>query len=199
MFIPACFALNMAFGPNNLLSVTYGAQRGIGFASLAGTARIAAFAPMIIVSALGLGFLLSVSAVAFNVLKVIGAVYLVYLGIRLLLSSAHPESVTEVRSLRLKDALRAEAAVALSNPKAILIFAAFFPQFVDAQNYWLSYAILGGLFLPLEAVAILAYGALGRLALKFAAKRLHWLQRGSGVGMITFGGLLLFAKQPSQV
>lgn len=200
VFIPACFALNLAFGPNNLLSINYGAQRGIGFASLAGTARLAMFVPMIIASALGLGALLSVSAVAFNILKVIGAIYLVYLGLRLMLSGARPELNTQkTRTLSIKDALRAEGTVALSNPKAILIFAAFFPQFVNTQHYWLSYAILAALFLTLEAVAIIVYGILGRLARKFTAKRLHWLQRGSSIGMMTFGGLLLFAKQPAQL
>lgn len=198
VFIPACFALNLAFGPNNLLSVTYGAQKGIGFAGVAGIARLTVFVPMILLSALGLGALLSMSAVAFNALKIVGALYLIYLGVRLFLSGAKPQTAEEVSAnLTVGKALRAEGTIALSNPKAILIFAAFFPQFVSAEHYWSSYALLGGMFLALEAVAILTYAALGRLARVFTEKRLHWLQRGSGVGMIGFGGLLLFAKQPA--
>lgn len=198
VFIPACFALNLAFGPNNLLSVTFGAQKGIGFAALAGAARLAVFVPMIAASALGLGALLSASTVAFTVVKIIGAVYLLYLGIRMLLSGPRP-GVAEgaPRGLTLKSALRMEGLTALSNPKAILIFAAFFPQFVTLQHYWSSYVTLAALFLTLEAVAILLYASLGRLARAFTATRLHWLQRMSGIGMIVFGGLLLFISQPA--
>lgn len=199
VFLPACFALNLAFGPNNLLSVTYGAQKGVGFATLAGTGRLAVFVPMIVASALGLGTLLSVSAVAFNILKIIGAAYLIYLGVRMLLSGARPKPLEEsAGALTLRQALRTESMLALSNPKAILIFAAFFPQFVDVNNYWLSYLVIGAIFLMLEAVAIALYSTLGRAARSFTAKHMHWLQRGSGIGMMIFGGLLLFTRQPAR-
>lgn len=198
VFLPACLALNLAVGPNNLLSVTYGAQRGVGFATIAGTARLAAFAPMIAASALGLGALLSVSAVAFGVLKVVGAAYLIYLGVRLLLN-ARPGSVMTAEPISLRAALRAEGTVAISNPKAILIFTVFFPQFVDVDRYWLSYLLVAVLFLMLEVVAIAVYGTVGRAAGIFAARRLHWLQRASGVGMMVFGGLMLVARQPDRL
>lgn len=197
LFIPACFALNLAFGPNSLLSVTYGAQQGIGFALVASVARLSAFAVMIAASALGLGILLSASTVAFTALKLVGAAYLVYLGVRLLLSK--PRSAIADRSaasVTLGRAMRSDGMVALSNPKAILIFAAFFPQFVNVDHYWLSYAVVAGLFLVLEVVAILVYATIGRLARTFATRNAHWFQRCSGVGMIVFGGLLMFARQP---
>lgn len=200
VFILACFALNLAFGPNNLLSVTYGAQKGVRFAAAAGAARLAVFAPMIAASALGLGALLSISAIAFNGLKIVGALYLVYLGVRLFLSGAQKQRLESVTpSLSFHTALRSEATVAISNPKAILIFAAFFPQFVNLNHYWLSYLILAALFLALEGVAIVVYATLGRLARTFTATRLHLLNRGSGIGMMLFGGLLLFAKQSARL
>lgn len=198
VFIPACFVLNLAFGPNNLLSVTYGAQQGVGFAVAASTARLAAFALMIALSALGLGALLSVSAVAFTILKIVGALYLLYLGVRLLLGRSRVDDPSGAEPQTLRGALRSEGLIALGNPKAILIFAAFFPQFVDVGRYWLSYLILATVFLILEVVAILCYAVIGRLAGTFAATRLHWLRRASGAGMIAFGGLLLLAKSPAQ-
>lgn len=200
LFLPACFALNLTFGPSNLLSVTFGAQQGVGFATVAGTARLAAFVPMILASALGLGALLSVSALAFSVLKVLGAAYLIYLGVRLLIDGAKPKRLGETTEpMSLRRALRSEGTVALTNPKAILIFTVFFPQFVNVDRYWSSYAVVGLLFLVLETVAIATYAALGRLARTFAANRLHWLQRASGVGMMLFGGLMLFARQPAKL
>ena len=197
--VPAIFALNMAFGPNNLLSVTYGARYGVRFAVTAATARVLAFVPMIAASALGLGLLLSVSATAFTVLKVVGAAYLVYLGVRLIrgASSATLEGGPEQASLR--TAFRNEGLVALTNPKAILIFAAAFPQLIDVDQYWSSYLSVASVFLVLEFVAIGLYALLGRLARTFMARRLPWFQRISGTGMIGFGALLLLAKQPARL
>ncbi|MFC0268359.1 LysE family translocator [Kushneria aurantia] len=196
VFIPASFALNLAFGPNNLIAMTHGAQRSITFAAVASIARLAAFVPMIAASALGLGVLLSASATLFTIVKIVGAAYLVWMGIKLLRST--PSAAVDHEHLKpsLAMAFRREALIAISNPKAILIFAAFFPQFVDTSNYWLSYAVLGLIFVLLEAVAILIYAAVGRFAAAFASTRLHWFQRASGGGMIVFGMLLLFSRQP---
>jgi len=199
LFVPACFALNLAFGPNNLLAMTHGAQSGVRFALAASTARLAAFVPMIAASALGLGVLLSASATVFGVVKIIGAAYLIWLGIKLLRTpAATGASVSQRGAVPLPQAFRREGLAALGNPKAILIFAAFFPQFVVADHYWLSYAQLGGIFLLLEVVAIAVYATAGRFAAAFAATRLHWFQRLSGAGMVVFGVLLLLARQPGR-
>lgn len=197
LFIPACFALNLAFGPNNLMALTNGAHRGALFALLAGLARLLVFVPMIGLSALGLGLVLSTSALVFTIVKILGAGYLIWLGIKLLISTAASGgSVGAGAPLRLDDCFRREALVALGNPKAILMFAAFFPQFVDTDAYVLSYLTLGGIFLLLEALAILIYALVGAFAARTAAAKLHWFQRGSGAGMILFGVLLLLTKRP---
>jgi len=197
-FVPACLALNLALGPSNLLSITYGAQRSIGFAFCAGLARIAAFIPMIAASALGLGLLLQTSAFAFNVLKTLGAGYLIYLGIRLLFSRRTSAPVATIGTVTLPQALRVECLAALSNPKAILVFAAFFPHFIDQRHYVTSYLVIGAVFLALEMVAIIFYATLGRVTLTLAGGRVHWLQRASGVAMITFGVILAFIQHPAR-
>ncbi len=198
--VPAIFALNMAFGPNNLLSVTYGARHGVRFAVTAAVGRIVAFVPMIAASALGLGLLLSVSATAFTILKIIGAAYLVYLGVRLIRgakgATLHGDGPTQGT---LREAFRNEGLVAASNPKAILIFAAAFPQLIDVDAYWSSYLYVSVVFLALEFVAIALYALLGRVARTFMASHLPWFQRVSGTGMIGFGALLLLAKQPARI
>ena len=199
VFLPACFALNLAFGPNNLLALTHGAQNGIAFALGSSTARLAVFVPMIAASALGLGVLLSTSALLFGVIKIIGAAYLIWMGIKLLMTKPSRSTDTEgPLKPTFRQAFRREAFVAASNPKAILIFAAFFPQFVDTAAYWQSYATLGAAFIALEACAIAIYAAAGQFASTFAATRLHWFQRTSGAGMIAFGLLLLFSRQPGR-
>lgn len=198
VFIPACFALNLAFGPNNLLALTNGAQNGVFFALRAGMGRILAFVPMIAASGLGLGIILSTSATIFMAVKILGAAYLIWLGIKLLRGAKNvqadnlggaPQSVAS--------AFRREAMVAVGNPKAILIFAAFFPQFVDMAHYTQSYVVLGGIFLVLELLGIAIYALTGRFLAKAARTRLHWFQRASGAGMVFFGCLLLLAKRPT--
>jgi threonine/homoserine/homoserine lactone efflux protein len=196
-FIPACFALNLAFGPNNLMALTNGAQRGVGFAVLAASSRIMAFAPMIAISALGLGVVLSTSALVFTAIKLGGAAYLIWLGIKLLRHSGTASSADiSSEPVRFKDAFRREGLVAMGNPKAILIFAAFFPQFVDVDAYAQSYLTLGAIFLLLEVGAIAVYASVGHFAARAASHKLHYFQRASGFGMIVFGGLLLLTKRP---
>ncbi|XOT97827.1 LysE family transporter, partial [Alcaligenes pakistanensis] len=67
----------MAFGPNNLLSMTVGAKQGVSTALVAAMGRLVAFAIMIVVAALGMGTLLMVSETAFTVVKLAGAAYLI--------------------------------------------------------------------------------------------------------------------------
>ena len=87
LFVPACFALNLAFGPNNLLSLTYGLQQGVRTAVLASGGRLVAFALMIGLTALGVGAVLAASEAAFTILKWAGAAYLVWLGVKILRSA----------------------------------------------------------------------------------------------------------------
>lgn len=193
LFVPACFALNLAFGPNNLMALGNGAQRGPLFALGAGLGRILAFVPMIALAGLGLGLLLQASALLFTVVKLAGAAYLIYLGVKLLRSGKGGEAGQAPASL--PRAFRREALVALGNPKAILIFAAFFPQFVDPSRYGESYLALGATFLVLETLAILVYALAGHFAARAAGRHMPAINRVSGGGMIVFGLALLFTRR----
>ncbi len=198
IFVPACFALNLSFGPSNLLALTHAAEKGVVFAVAAAMGRLLVFIPMIAISALGLGILLTASSLVFTAAKIAGACYLIWLGWKLWQSStAMTAGGLPQTSMRLSQAFRREGLVAIGNPKAILIFAAFFPQFVVVDAYFESYALLSAIFIALEAIAISLYATAGALAARTAALKLHWFQRASGVGMMLFGGLLLFARRPT--
>lgn len=196
LFVPACFALNLAFGPNNLLAMTNGMRHSPFFALCAGVGRLVAFIPMIALAGLGLGMVLAVSAQLFLAVKIAGAAYLVYLGVRILRSSSGAVETGGAARPSLMAAARQEALVAAGNPKAILIFAAFFPQFVDPSQYAVSYAVLGAIFLGLEALAMLAYALMGRAFAGVGQRATAWITRASGFGMIGFGVLLLFTRRP---
>lgn len=198
LFLPACFALNMAFGPNNLLSMTVGAKQGVSTALVAAMGRLLAFAIMIVVAALGMGSLLMVSETAFTVVKFVGAAYLIWLGIKILRANGRASTEQlELGKTDIRGLARQEFLVAIGNPKAILIFTAFFPQFVDMNNYWTSFMIQGVIFLLLEVIAIAAYAYVGtRLSgVLQHAQGLRWVNRISGSMMIGFGLILAMARR----
>ncbi|MEB0045221.1 MULTISPECIES: LysE family translocator [unclassified Pseudomonas] len=162
LFIPACFALNMAPGPNNLLSVSNATRYGYRRACMAGIGRLLAFAGMIALAAVGLSVVLSTSQWLFYAIKILGAAYLLYIAWQLWRADPNAqEHVTASKAGRVALA-RQEFLVAAGNPKAILIFTAFLPQFVDPSlPVTPQFAVLGVLFLMLEWIAISAYAYMG--------------------------------------
>jgi threonine/homoserine/homoserine lactone efflux protein len=177
VFIPACFALNMAPGPNNLLSISNASRYGFALACSGGLGRLLAFAIMIALAAVGLTAVLHTSEWLFHAIKMSGAAYLFYLAIQLWRARADShvdESVSQVGLWRLA---RQEFLVAIGNPKAILLFTAFLPQFVDRSGAITpQFAQLGAMFLGLECIAIALYCCMGiharRLFARPSGKRL---------------------------
>lgn len=202
LFLPACFAINMAFGPNNLLSVTNGARHGVSPAVIAASGRLVAFALMIAVAGLGMGAVLVASELAFDVIKYIGAAYLVWIGIRLLRAPAPTADVPSQGTAAppsLRALARQEFTVAAGNPKAILVFTAFFPQFVVPGAYASSYVLLGATFLVFELVAIALYAMLGARMRRLAngSRAMRWFNKVSGSMMVGFGLILAFTRRPT--
>ncbi len=207
LFLPACFALNMAFGPNNVLSLSNGARKGAMHSVVASFGRLVAFSIMIAITGFGLGALLLTSQTLFTALKFAGAAYLVWLGVKLLRSKSVDQSiVTAEQAVQHKDRegllikdCKQEFYVAAGNPKAILIFTAFFPQFIDRAHYAVSFTTLGVTFLLLELAAIAIYAVIGaRLrSLTTNPNGFVWLNRASGSLMIGFGVLLATLRRPA--
>ncbi|MEZ8444274.1 LysE family translocator [Vibrio splendidus] len=161
LFIPACFALNMTPGPNNLLSMNNARCYGFQAAFVAGLGRILAFSGMIALAASGLAVVLYTSETLFFLIKLFGAMYLFWIAFNLWRSQASP--VADVEQNKNWFALvKQEFALAAGNPKAILIFTAFLPQFVDVSaNVNTQFFVLGSTFLVLEMLAISIYAAFG--------------------------------------
>mgnify|MGYP003575240741 CR=1 FL=1 len=199
LFVPACFALNMAPGPNNLLSLGNATRHGVRTACLAGAGRLLAFAGMIALAAGGLAAVLHTSALLFHAIQVLGALYLFWIAWQLWRAPVGGDAhAPAVPARRLGALARQEFLVAAGNPKAILIFTAFLPQFVDlAQPVGPQFAALGALFLVLEMVAIALYAWMGRhLRRWFASARgRRTFNRGSAVLLGGAGVALLMARR----
>ena len=193
LFLPACFALNAAPGPNNLLAFSNASRLGLWPALIGGMGRLPAFAAMITLVAFGLGAILMASEFAFHVVKVFGAVYLVYIGWKMWTADTPKEAATA--TTQLSELMRRDFLIAIGNPKAIAIFTAFFPQFINFEsNVAAQFLFLGGLFLVMELAAVLLYAALGVvLSGVLTSHRLHVLNRGVG-GFLIFSGIGLLFK-----
>jgi threonine/homoserine/homoserine lactone efflux protein len=146
-------------------------------------------------SAMGLGALLAASETAFTTAKVLGAGYLIWLGIRtfrsdtVLADTAPPSG----RSFYLQGLL-----VGASNPKAVLFFAAFFPQFLNPAAPMLpQFALLALTFVACEFIVLTlcALGVARLLPLLRAGSAARWINRVCGGLFALMGGLLLLSRR----
>jgi threonine/homoserine/homoserine lactone efflux protein len=158
VFFGASVLVALTPGANNLLGMHHGVHHGPLRAATALLGRLAAFSLMVGAVVAGLGPLLAASRTALTVIKWAGVAYLVYLAVRILLTRDAAETPA-----RKGTPLRKEFLVAITNPKALLIFTAFVPQFVDPARgpIPLQLATLGAVYLAAEALAGTAYVALG--------------------------------------
>jgi len=198
IFLPACFALNMAFGPNNLLATTNAARVGPLKAVIASFGRFAAFIPMIAIAGIGMGTLLTTSMWFFIAVKWVGAAYLAWLGIKLMMSKPQSVVVEGEAPQSMGSLMRQEFLVAAGNPKAILVFTAFLPQFVAPEHYALNFTVVGALFLVMEVFAITIYAVLGSKIGRYLrnGKAMQWFNRASGALMVVFSIGMLAMKRP---
>lgn len=202
-FFPLAVGIALTPGPNNFCALNHGLREGVVAALVGTTGRVAAFAIFLSVSALGLGAMLLASEAAFNALKWLGAAYLFWLGVQAWrsrdLGGLHTgEAGASTPPRRWRELMRQEFLLGISNPKAMLLFAAIFPQFIDpAQPALAQFATLGATYLLAEYVSSLAYGLGGRQIRRLvtspqAARRLN---RATGGVFIGASGLLLAAHR----
>lgn len=197
LFVPACFALNMAPGPNNLLSISNATRYGFRRACAAGAGRLLAFGGMIALASTGLAAVLHTSALLFYGIKTVGAAYLLYLAFQLWRAAPGGQAEPEAPPAGLMQLARQEFLVAAGNPKAILIFTAFLPQFVNpAHPMAAQFVVLGALFLVLEMAAIAVYAWMGvHLRRWFAQPRGKRIFNRGCAGLLASAGLGLLLSR----
>lgn len=191
-FVAASTALLLIPGPTVLMVLSYALSKGrsVAVASAAGVA-LGDFAAMSL-SLAGLGTLVATSAALFTTLKWLGAVYLVYLGVRLIRSAPTEGLAVPQARIGAGGVFRHAATVTALNPKSIAFFIAFVPQFVTPHVPLLpQFAILVGTFVALGALNALAYAMVAD-RLRGMIRRpavLAWITRGGGTCLIGMGVL----------
>ncbi|MCV2402519.1 LysE family translocator [Marinomonas sp. C2222] len=196
LFIPACFALSMAPGPNNLLAMNNARCYGLKAAMIAGFGRIVVFSIMIVLAASGLAVVLYTSEMLFLLIKLVGALYLLWLAFNLWRSDVSP--ITDVvKTKNYRGLFKQEFLLAAGNPKAILVFTAFLPQFVNVEaNVTQQFYTLGAMSLVLEYVALTIYAMFGVYLRQWFSKpaMAKRFNRGCALFLGFSGGNLLLAR-----
>ena len=202
LFIVSGLLLNIAPGPDSLLVMARSASQGWRAGSMAALGIGAGTCVHIVAAALGMSALLATSATAFMLVKLVGAAYLLYIGIGMLLTRRRDNGA-------LADALpplshgRIFAQGFLTNvlnPKVALFFLAFVPQFIhpDAEHKALAFLLLGAIF-NVNGMLWCHFLALSTV---FARQRLRigrglglWLERGVGGVLALLGVKLALADR----
>ncbi len=205
LFIVAGILLNLTPGPDVLYIVANALRSGARAGMVAAIGITAGCFVHIFAAAIGVSALMAASATAFTVLKWAGAAYLVYVGLRMLLSrtpapenlsAASNETAPALKAIFLRGFLTNAL-----NPKVALFFLAFVPQFIapDVDNKPLAFLLLGLLF-NFNALWVNFGWALAAawLAARMTAvqRGIQWLERAAGLMFVGFGLKLAFSDNP---
>lgn len=150
------------------------------------------------ISATSLGVLLASSVLAFTVLKLLGAAYLIYLGVRLWRSPGFKFSEQPVHKAGFCKRFIEGMSLQLTNPKAIFFFLSVLPQFIDpATNYPAQFTTLVVTYSSLVVVIHCLYAVFSSQAKKWLTSERggRVISRTSGVTLILFGAVLATAKK----
>jgi len=193
-FLFAAILLNLSPGPDMVYILTRTVSQGrlAGFLSSLGIctgAMVHVFA-----AAIGISAILATSALAFSIIKYVGAAYLIWLGVRALMSggkSLQPGSGGTKRLSNRRIFLQG-ALIDILNPKVAIFFLAFLPQFADPSRgsiFW-QLIILGsvvvGIALIIEGLLVLTTGLISE-RLQGSTVFSKWIDRVSGVVLIGLG------------
>lgn len=208
LFIAAGLLLNLTPGPDVLYIVTQALRAGARAGMVAALGITAGCFVHIFAAAVGVSALLAASAMAFTVLKWIGAAYLVWVGIKLLRGKVPAAMVSGADNVQgapaggLKGIFFQGFGTNALNPKVALFFLAFVPQFIapSVDNKPLAFLLLGLLF-NFNALFVNFGWALAAawLARRVSAvqRGLHWLDRAAGVLFLGFGLKLALTPTPA--
>lgn len=167
LFVLMTFVVSATPGPNMLLVLSNSARFGLRAAMASMIGCMTALLAMMSISAAGLGALLQMFPAVFDALRLAGAAYLAYLGIKSWRAPVHDQAIDAPRlvepGMSQPALFRQAMLVAASNPKAILFAVAFLPQFINPQNAQLpQFGILLATFAVIEVSWYFVYAISGK-------------------------------------
>lgn len=194
-YLVACIVIIMVPGPTVTLIIASSMRHGVraGLANVAGTQ--AGIALMIVIAGIGLTTVIEAMGHWFELLRLLGAAYLIWMGWQMLRSSGRLDPGQAPARPRGGFFLQGFL-VAVSNPKTLVFFGAFFPQFIDpAGDYALQIVVMGVTALVFAVASDSAHAMVAaRAGRLLSAKRVKLLSRISGSFLIGGGLWLAFSR-----
>ena len=194
LYVLTVLALMSTPGPSQLLMLTNSGVHGFRRSLATAAGDLSANALQMLAAGLGLAAIIAASATALSVLKWAGVAYLIWLGIRMIRRAKPDETATQgqqnrtsLRTLWLQGFLTSAA-----NPKAVVFFAALFPQFITADApFWPQFLILSATYIVMDGLFLSAYGLGSNWVVKrFKGNARVWVERIGGAFMIGAAVLL---------
>ena len=197
IYVATVLALMSTPGPSHMLMLSNSMSHGLRRSLATAVGDLSANALQMLAAGLGLAALLAASGQALNIIKWLGVAYLIWLGVRMIRNARPDRSVT--RAGRVPPSLRAlwmqGFFTSAANPKAVVFFAALFPQFIQPHMpFWPQFLILSATYIVIDGLFLSAYG-LGSswIAAKFKGTTRMWIERAGG-GFMIIAALLLSVK-----
>lgn len=200
LFIAVAMVAVISPGPAILLSISNSIRFGISKVMLSSLGNICGLLLLSTAAIFGLGAVLKTSTTLFLIIKLIGAAYLIYLGIRQWRSKTSFFSEIKPAGKQKKSNKRfflEGFLIAMTNPKAILFFTALFPQFINTQlDLAPQFFIMTLTFMTISFVTLMSYGLLATKAKRWlsSGQRAKWFNRSLGSLFVLIGAGLLQLK-----
>lgn len=194
-YVATVLLLMSAPGPSHLLMLSNAAANGFGRALFTAGGDLTANFLQMLAAGLGLVAVIAASATALTVVKWFGVAYLVYLGIRMIRQAGHRLDLGDVPCAARRALWLQGFVTSASNPKAVVFFAALFPQFIDPDlAFWPQFAALSATYIVIDGLFLSAYGrGASWLAARLQGPARAWIDRVGG-GFVIVAALLLSLK-----
>jgi threonine/homoserine/homoserine lactone efflux protein len=196
-FVAASSVLLVIPGPTILLVVSYALGRGWKVAAPVATGVALGDLTAMTLSMLGVGALLAGSAALFTVLKWVGAGYLVFLGVKLWRAGSRLDVEARTVAAAPGRMLAHAWLVTTLNPKSIVFFVAFLPQFLDpGRPFWPQMAVFEATFVTLAFANAFGYAVLAARARRLASspRAIRLVNRAGGTALIAAGATAVTAR-----
>lgn len=188
VFTLAAMVMNLSPGPSNFYVLSRSVGQGTGAGVLAALGLAMGGLAHVVAATLGLSLLFEAAPLLYTAFKLLGAVYLVYLGIRTFLTTVDPDVAAATDRRTGARILKESILVEVLNPKTALFFIAFLPQFVDPSKPVAPQFLALGFIVTLTAIPCDIVVAVG------AGKVARWLRGNLGIQRLqnrVSGGILV--------
>jgi threonine/homoserine/homoserine lactone efflux protein len=193
MYVGTVLVFMSAPGPSHLLMLSVSMSNGFHRSLATAAGDLSANAIQIVLAGMGLAAVLTASRYGFAIVKWAGVAYLVWVGIRQIRASFGGQHRSEEMAVSsLKQLWFRGFVTSAANPKAVVFFAALFPQFLDPRHALApQIAILGATYIIVDGAYLACYGkGASWIAGKLRGRHKAWVDRAAGSGLIVAAVML---------